>query len=50
MRQDIEDVRSRMRWTMRNQSLDQETKNARRKRYLALIREKPYVNKLKASI
>jgi len=40
MRQDIEDVRSRMRWTMRNQSLDQETKNARRKRYLALIREK----------
>ena len=40
MRQDIEDVRSRMRWTMRNQSLDQETKNARRKRYLALIRER----------
>jgi hypothetical protein len=40
MRQDIEDVRSRMRWTMRNQSLDQETKNARRKRYLSLIRER----------
>ena len=40
MRQDIEDTRSRMRWTMRNQSLDQETKNARRAKYLSLIRQK----------
>ena len=40
MNRDIEDTTSRMRWTMRNQSLDQETKNARKARYLSLIRQK----------
>ena len=40
MNRDIEDTRSRMRWMRRNQSLDQETKNARTARYLSLIRQK----------
>ena len=40
LRQDIKDTQQRMKWTMKNQSLDQDTKNARRIKYLALIREK----------
>ena len=43
MRQDIDDTRQRMRWTMRNKSLDQDTKDARRIRYLALIKQKQEV-------
>ena len=40
LRQDIKDTQQRMKWTMKNQSLDQDTKNARRIKYLALVREK----------
>jgi len=43
MRQDIDDTRQRMRWMRRNKSLDQDTKDARKIRYMALIKQKQEV-------
>ena len=43
MRQDIDDTRQRMRWTMKNKSLSQEKKDARKIRYKALIKQKQEV-------
>ena len=43
MRQDIEDTRQRMRWTMKNKSLSQEKKDARKIKYKALIKQKQEV-------
>ena len=40
MQREIDDTRQRMRYMMKNKSLDQETKDARRRRYISLINQK----------